>query len=216
MNVLIVGANGQIGQHTVDLLKQQEETTPIAFVRKEEQVKAFEEKGVEARLGNLEASVEEIAAHFNEVDAIVFTAGSGGSTGYDKTLLIDLDGAVKVMEAAEKEGIKRFIMVSAMQAHNRKNWNEAIKPYYVAKSYADRILEASDLDYTIVRPGGLLNDPATGKVDVSENTEGERRVIPREDVAAVIHQSLLNDHTINKAFDLASGDTPIKEAIRSL
>ncbi|MDZ7834077.1 MAG: NAD(P)H-binding protein [Alkalibacterium sp.] len=119
MNVLIVGANGQIGQHLVDELKNEGKHTPIAFVRKEEQVEKFKEQGVEARLGNLEDSVAEIKARMDGIDAVVFTAGSGGSTGYDKTLLIDLDGAVKVIEATKAAGINRFVMVSAFGADDR-------------------------------------------------------------------------------------------------
>lgn len=216
MNVLVVGANGQIGKHLVNQLQDDEQKKPIAFVRKEEQVKEFEAQGIEARLGNLEDSVDEIAKQFDGIDAIVFTAGSGGKTGFDKTLLIDLDGAVKVMEAAQTKGIKRFVMVSAMQANHRENWNEAIKPYYVAKHYADRFLEESGLDYTIVRPGGLLNEPATGKVDLSENTEGERRVVPREDVAKVVFHVLDNEQTVKQSFDLASGETEITEALNKI
>nr|MDH3082707.1 NAD(P)H-binding protein [Bacillus subtilis] len=91
-------------------------------------------------------------------------------TGYDKTPLVDLDGAAKAIEAADIAGIKRFIMVSALQAHNRENWNEALKPYYVAKHYADKILEASGLTYTIIRPGGLRNEPGTGTVSANEGS----------------------------------------------
>lgn len=68
--------------------------------------------------------------------------------------MIDLDGAVKTVEAAEMVGIKRFIMVSAIQAHKRESWNEKMVPYYVAKYYADKILEQSELTYTIIRPEG--------------------------------------------------------------
>jgi uncharacterized protein YbjT (DUF2867 family) len=150
----------------------------------------------------------------NGCDAVIFSAGSGGNTGHDKTLLIDLDGAVKAMEAAEDLGIKRFVMVSALQAHHRENWNTSLIPYYVAKHYADKILEASGLTYTIVRPGGLLNEPGTGRVDAGENKE--RGSIPREDVARVVVETLSEDHTFGRSFDLVSGDTPITEAIQSI
>ena len=171
MKVLVVGANGQIGQHLIQLLKENNEHTVKAMVRKEEQAEALEKLGIETAIADLEGSVDEIAEAAKGCDAIVFTAGSGGHTGADKTLLVDLDGAVKTIEAAEKIGIKRFIMVSALQAHRRENWNEKIKPYYVAKHYADRILEQSSLTYTIIRPGGLLNEPGTGKVSAGENLE---------------------------------------------
>ena len=154
MKVAVVGSNGQIGKQLVKLLQDSDEYSAAAFVRTEQQVREFEDIGVEAVLGNLEGTVEELREALKGSDAVVFTAGSGGNTGYDQTLLIDLDGAVKVMEAAEHAGIQRFIMVSALQAHDRQNWSEQIKPYYVAKHYADRMLVQSNLTYTIIRPGG--------------------------------------------------------------
>ncbi|GAA0366846.1 SDR family oxidoreductase [Alkalibacterium iburiense] len=217
MNVLIVGANGQIGQHLVDVLKEEGKHTPIAFVRKEEQVKSFEDKGVEARLGDLEASVDDIKGKMDGIDAVVFTAGSGGSTGPDKTLLIDLDGAVKVMEAAEANGIERFVMVSAFGADDRDKWNEEIKPYYVAKHYADWWLMDSELTYTIIRPGALKNEDSKETVlikDAIEETDDYS--IPRVDVARVIAASLDNEKTFRQAFDLTTGDSIIEEALNQL
>ncbi|PTM58304.1 SDR family oxidoreductase [Desmospora activa] len=214
MKVLVVGANGQIGRHLVKFLQESEEHTVRAMVRKEEQAKTYQNTGVEAVVANLDDRVDRIAEAANGCEAIVFTAGSGGATGPDKTLLIDLDGAVKTMEAAEKAGIERFVMVSAIQAHNRENWSEKIKPYFVAKHYADRALEQSNLTYTIIRPGGLLNDAGSGKVTAAENLE--RATIPREDVARTIIAVLDEKHTFNRAFDLVSGNTPIAKAIKQI
>jgi len=214
MKVLVVGANGQIGKQLVTLLQASDEFSVRALVRTEEQVKAFDKIEVETVFGNLEETVEQLEVAVKGCDAVVFTAGSGGKTGYDKTLLIDLDGAVKMMEAAKNAGVERFVMVSALQAHHRKNWNEQIKPYYVAKYYADRILVESGLTYTIIRPGGLLNEAGTGKITVGENLE--RGTIAREDVANTIFASLKEKNVCNKSFDLVSGETSILEAVRSL
>jgi uncharacterized protein YbjT (DUF2867 family) len=214
MKVLVVGANGQIGKQVVTFLKESSEHTVKALVRKEEQAKEFKESEIETVLGNLEGTVEELADAAKGCDAIVFSAGSGGHTSSDKTLLIDLDGAVKTVEAAEQAGVKRFIMVSALQAHNRANWNEGLMPYYAAKHYADRMLTQSDLQYTIVRPGGLLNEPGKGKVEATENLEGG--TIPREDVAKTILAVLEAENTYHKSFDLVSGDTPIEDAVKKL
>ncbi|AKD02942.1 SDR family oxidoreductase [Pontibacter korlensis] len=214
MKVLLIGANGQVGQHIVDMLQDNDLHSLRAMVRKEEQAQELQKRGIEAVLANLEGSVDELAKAMEGCDAVVFSAGSGGSTGYDKTLLIDLDGAAKAVEAAEKAGIKRFIMVSAIQAHRRENWSEELKPYFVAKHYADKVLEASSLNYTIVRPGGLLNEPATGKVKVAEDLE--RGSIPREDVAAVIIRSLTEEKAFRRSFDLVSGETPVAEALQLL
>ncbi|WP_034761438.1 SDR family oxidoreductase [Rossellomorea vietnamensis] len=213
MNVAVVGANGQIGKQVVGFLKE-DGHTPRAIVRKEEQVQSFEQEGVEAALVDLEGTVEQISNGLKGADAVVFSAGSGGSTGSDKTLLIDLDGAVKTMEAAKEAGIERFIIVSALQAHHRENWNDSLKPYYVAKHFADRALEDSGLTYTIIRPGGLLNEEGTGKVSAAENLE--RESIPREDVARTIVASLTEESTFNKGFDLISGSTGIGEAVKNV
>lgn len=214
MKVCVVGANGQIGKQVVELLKESSEHTPIAMVRKQEQVAHFENLGVETVLADIADNVDKIAEAITGLDAIVFTAGSGGHTGPDQTLLIDLDGAVKTVEAAEKTGVKRFVMVSALGANQREKWNEAIRPYYVAKHYADRILEQSDLTYTIVRPGGLLNEGGSGKVAIGENLT--RNTIPRADVAKVIVASLSEENTFYQSFDLVSGEIPIVDALKNV
>lgn len=214
MKVLVIGANGQIGQKVVRLLHANEQYTVRAMVRKEEQLEKLKNENIEAVYASLEGTVKELEAAMKGCDAVVFTAGSGGSTGSDKTLLIDLDGAAKSIEAAENVGVNRFIMVSALQAHHRENWNENLKPYYVAKHYADKILEASSLDYTIIRPGGLTNDAGTGKVDVATNLT--RGTIPREDVAKVVVASLTEEGTYKKSFDLLAGDKNIEQALKTL
>jgi len=213
MKVFVVGANGQIGKHLTRILNDSKEFTVRAMVRNEEQAKNYEAMGIETALANLEDTVDSIANAAKGCDAIVFTAGSGGHTGADKTLLIDLDGAVKTVEAAEKAGIKRFVMVSALQANKRENWNEKIKPYYVAKHYADKELMRSNLDYTIIRPGGLLNEPGTGKISIGDQLT--RTTIPREDVAQTIAAVLKEKGTYKRSFDLVSGEAPISEAIKN-
>ncbi|MFD2703447.1 SDR family oxidoreductase [Paenibacillus shunpengii] len=214
MNVLVIGANGQIGRHLVSQLKENPGHTVRAMVRKQEQLEALDKSGIEAVLADLEGTVEELAEAMKGNDAIVFTAGSGGSTGADKTLLIDLDGAVKTMEAAEKAGISRYLMVSALYAEDRTKWPESIKPYYVAKHYADKWLANSSLNYTIIRPGGLKNEPGNGKVSL--NPEAGASSIPREDVAAVIVAALDADNTYRKAFPIVSGTESINEVIEQI
>ncbi len=213
--MFLIGANGQIGKHLVKLLQDSQKHTLKAMVRSEEQAAALKESGVDAVVANLEGSVDELAAAMNGCDAVIFSAGSGGKTGPDKTLLVDLDGAVKSMEAAEKVGANRYVIVSAVQAHNRDSWKDSpIKPYMVAKHYADRMLTASNLNYTIVRPGGLLNEPGTENVKVAEDLEAG--TIPREDVAKTVIATLDNENTFKRSFDLMSGESVIDKALKSL
>jgi uncharacterized protein YbjT (DUF2867 family) len=214
MKVVVVGANGQIGKTLVRFLKEDAGHSPVAMVRKEEQVELFKNECLDTVLADLEGSVDSLVHAVEGSDANVFAAGSGGSTGADKTLLIDLDGAAKMVEAADIAGVKRFVMVSALQANNREKWNEKIRPYYAAKHYADKVLVASDLNYTIVRPGFLLNEAGTGRVKIVENLE--RGSIPREDVARVLFEILAAENTYKKSFDLISGDDRIQDAVENI
>ncbi|MBB6019705.1 uncharacterized protein YbjT (DUF2867 family) [Paenibacillus sp. JGP012] len=214
MNVLVIGANGQIGKHLVEQLAQEGKHQVTAMIRKPEQADTLKKMGAQVVIGDLEGTVDELAEVMKDQSAIVFTAGSGGSTGADKTLLIDLDGAVKTMEAAEKQGISRYILVSAYGADQRSKWSEEIKPYYVAKHFADRALFASELNYTIIRPGGLKNEPGTGKVTIG--TDLRPGSIAREDVARVIAASLQEEKTYRMAFDLVAGEQSISDALGNL
>jgi nucleoside-diphosphate-sugar epimerase len=181
-----------------------------------DQASYFKDIGVETVIGDLEDSVDKLSELISGSDAVVFTAGSGGKTGYDKTLLIDLDAAVKCMEAAEAKNIKRFLIVSAMNVDNRMSWNTSpIKPYLTAKHYADRILKSTDLDYTILRPGRLTDDSGTVLI-TTETGSVSHREIPREDVASTITECLRNENSIGKVFDFVSGKNSITNIVNSL
>lgn len=214
MKVAVIGANGQIGQKLVAMLKESTEHEVRAVVRKKEQAEALKKQNIEAVVADLEGPVSHIAEAVSGCEAIVFAAGSGGHTGLDKTLLIDLDGAVKAVEAAEQAGSNRFVMISALQANNRENWNEQIRPYYAAKHYADRMLEQSSLAYTIIRPGALVNESGTGLIEVSEKLE--RGSVSRADVAAVVYYALNEPHTFGRSFDLIAGSSTIQEALANI
>lgn len=214
MNIFVVGANGQIGKHVIRKIQDTNEHTAIAMVRKEEQMAQLKEQGTKTVLLDLEGSIDDIADAAKGADAIIFTAGSGGHTGADKTMMIDLDGAIKTIEAAKQVGVKRFIMISAIGVHHRDNWMSSAPYYSAAKYYADVWLENSGLDYTIIRPGGLTNNSGTGKVKVAINLE--RGEISREDVASAIVVALENDQTIGKAFDMIGGATPIEDALKTI
>lgn len=216
MKVLIVGANGQIGKHLTSSIQASEQLQAKAMIRKQEQAGFFEKLGAEVALVDLEDPVETIAEAVKGVDAVVFTAGSGPKTGKDKTLMIDLDGAIKTIEATRSAGVKRFIMISSFDtsAEAVLEAGESFAPYVVAKRYADIWLRATNLDYTIIHPGLLTNDEGTGNVQVGDQIESAE--VPREDVAHVIVASLIDDSTIGREFKLVGGNTPIVEALQSL
>ncbi|UII26371.1 SDR family oxidoreductase [Fulvivirga maritima] len=213
--VLIIGANGKIGKILTNKMKEAEDFSPVAMIRKEEQKSYFKDLGVETKLVSLEGELDDIESAVKGLDAVVFTAGSGGSTGQDKTLTVDLDGAVKTMEAAKANEVKRFVIVSALGADDRSFWDKSgIKPYYVAKHFADRTLKTIGLDYTIIRPGMLKDDAGTGKITLEDPMSAES--VQREDVAEVILTSLRQDNTIGKVIEFNNGDKNIEEAVASI
>ncbi len=216
MKVLVVGANGQIGKHLVTIMQNKDNLEAKAMIRKQEQAAVFEELNAETAVVDLEQDIDTIAKAAEGTDAVVFTAGSGPHTGKDKTIMVDLDGAVKTIEAAKAAGVKRFIMISSFDTRREaiQAAPSSFAPYVAAKHYADEWLKRTDLDYTIIHPGALTNEEGTGKVKAA--TEVERGEVPREDIASVIAASLENDSTIGKEFQVVGGTTPINEAIRAL
>ncbi|MFI2855757.1 SDR family oxidoreductase [Paenibacillus sp. JSM ZJ436] len=214
MKTAVFGANGQIGRIFTDLWIREQHGEVRALIRSSDQAGYFEELGADPVLLNLKDDVNTLAKALEGCEAVVFAAGSGGDTGADMTLLIDLDGAVKASEAALKAGIDRFVLVSAMGAGERERWSDSIKPYYVAKHYADQAVESSGLSYTILRPGALTNDEGSGNIEAGPSLEPGS--IPRADVAAAIVTALLEPNTQGKSFELIEGSTPISEALSKL
>ena len=213
MKVLIIGAHGKVGRLLVDELKARK-IDFAAGLRKEEQIKAYQADGIPTQYIDLTASPKDIQNSIAEAgaDTIVFSAGAGGA-GYDKTIEIDLDGAIKTMDAAQILGIKRYVMVSAVYSDDRTKWEASgIRPYYVAKHYADKYLRSTNLDYTIVHPGTLTDDPATGKVNIQSNYEGGS--VARADVAKVIAQAIQTPSSIKNEYNFSAGDQAIQDVIR--
>jgi uncharacterized protein YbjT (DUF2867 family) len=173
----------------------------------------IEKAGAEAIISDVES--DDITSLVKGADVVVFAAGAGSGSGPERKKTVDLGGALKLIDAAEANGISRYLMISAMGAGNPSIWSGQMRPYYEAKAGADEALVSSGLDYTIVRPGSLTNDPGTGLVDIAPKLERRGRV-PRDDVAAVMLASLEADNTTRKTFDMLGGETPIPEALRSL
>jgi uncharacterized protein YbjT (DUF2867 family) len=147
---------------------------------------------------------------------VIFAAGSGSKTGPDKTIAVDQEGAKRLIDAAKKEGISHFIMLSSYGSGDPQAIPK-IAHYLKAKGEADRYLIESGLTYTIVRPGFLSFEPPTGKVEIAEHFESiEGRDIPRGDVAQVIVSCLDIENAKNKTFELLSGNQPIQDALKAL
>lgn len=214
MNVLVIGANGQVGKKVVQELANSNHKA-TAMVRKEEQIEKLKEIGADkVVLANLE---EDFNSAFDGVDAVIFAAGSGGSTGADKTMTVDLYGSIKAVDYAKEKGVKRLVQLSSVGSSNPDEQDEKIKHYMVAKGVADRHLQQTDLDYTIVRPGPLSNNEAKGEIKLSpEFTDIGDESIPRADVAHILVDVLDRNNTYKKTFEVIQGEKEVGELLGAL
>ncbi|MBC1484154.1 SDR family oxidoreductase [Listeria sp. FSL L7-1485] len=204
MNVLVIGANGKIGRHLVKKLALEKGFFVRAMVRKAEQVAALEKLGAKPIIADLK---KDFIYAYDEIEAVIFTAGSGGHTPPEETIKIDQDGAIKAIEFAKERGIRRFILVSSYGADNPENGPDSLVHYLKAKAKADEVLKRSRLEYTIVRPVGLSDDAGTGKI--AEVSGTPKTSIPREDVATFITEALSQKSSFYKTYTIESGETPI-------
>ena len=213
MDVVIGGGHGKIALRLERLLAARGDTAR-GLVRNPDHFDDVSAAGAQAVLADLESDVD-LGPVVAGADAIVFAAGAGPGSGDARKRTMDLGGAVKLIEAAKAAGIRRYVIVSSMGADHPERASGTFGAYLAAKSKADNALRASGLDYTVMRPGGLTDDPGTGTVDVSERL-GRRGQIPRDDVAAALVAVLDAPNTIGKTFEILSGGTPVDEAINAL
>lgn len=220
MKILVIGAHGQIGQQLVQILQAKENCQVIAGLRSASQQEEYQQQNIITAYVDLTKAQAQLEQVMQEVDVVVFAAGSGGKTGADATMMIDLDGAVKAINAAEKTNVSRFIMISSIKANDRGFWSDHAPSkgpesyYYAAKYYANEWLLHSSLDYTILRPARLINQPATGKIQIaSQLTQSIDDIsITRADVAETVATIIESSRLHKQQFDLANGDTPIAQA----
>ncbi|RLV49609.1 SDR family oxidoreductase [Nocardioides mangrovicus] len=212
MRVVIAGGHGQIAQHLEREL-QAAGHQAVGMVRRAEQVPDLEDNGAEAVVVDLEATdVATLAGIVEGAGAVVFAAGGGADGNAARKETVDKGAAIMLADAAEQAGVRRYLMVSAMGTENADPDSEDVFQVYLrAKQAADDDLRRRDLDWTIVRPGRLTDEPGTGLVQVGSLDRGE---VTREDVAAVLVHCLDRVSTVGKTFDLLNGEQEIDEALR--
>jgi uncharacterized protein YbjT (DUF2867 family) len=210
----VVGGHGAVARHHHPLLVEAGRV-PVALVRREEYRAELEALGAQVRLLDIEReNAAAFARAFDGCDAVVFAAGGGPDGNIERKRTVDLEGSLKSIEGARQAGIARFVQVSAIGVDNPlpPDTDPVWRAYVEAKRDADAALRATDLDWTIIRPGLLTDDPPTGRVALGPDEE--RGEIPRADVAAVLAAVIDTGAGIRAQWELVSGDTPIDEAVR--
>jgi uncharacterized protein YbjT (DUF2867 family) len=212
MRVVVAGGHGQIAMQLERLLAQRGDEV-VGIVRNADHVRDLQQAGAQASVLDLEkASVEDVVGVIDGADAVVFAAGAGPGSGAERKHTVDRDAAVLLSDAALAAGVRRYVMVSAIRVDAADPESDDVFQVYLrAKAAADAYVRDQDLDWTIVRPGRLTDEPGTGLVQLGPEVEyGE---VPRADVAAVLLGVLDDPATAGKQFNLVSGDTPVAKAL---
>jgi uncharacterized protein YbjT (DUF2867 family) len=185
------------------------------LVRSPDQAVELAECGGKPVVVDLEnADKAEMADALEGMDAVVFTAGAGPGSGPERKWTVDYGGAAKLIEAALANNISRYVMVSSQGADPDAEGDDTFAVYQSAKGRADEELRSSGLDYSIVRPTLLTDEPARGTVEIGERVG--RGKISRDDVAAVLMHVLHAPEASGKTFEVREGDVPIAEAVARL
>jgi uncharacterized protein YbjT (DUF2867 family) len=212
MDVVVLGGHGQIARQLLARLAARGDHAR-GIVRNPDHADDLREIGAEPAIGDVER--ESIAPLVAGADAVVMAAGAGPGSGPERKRTVDLGGALKLIDAAKVNGVPRYVMVSAIGAGDPESATGPMSAYQQAKADADAALVASGLDFTIVRPGRLTDDPGTGRVEAAEHL-GRRGSITRADTAAVLLAVLDAPSAIGRTFEVLEGETPIAEAIAAL
>jgi uncharacterized protein YbjT (DUF2867 family) len=212
MDVVIAGGHGKVARRLGRLLAARGDRVR-GIVRKPEHVADLEEDGVEGVVLDMEQA-DDLSDAVRGADAVVFAAGAGPGSGAERKQTVDLGAAVKLVEAATSTGVNRYVMVSSIGAHDPASGG-SMQPYLEAKAGADRALMDSGLEWTVVRPGSLTDDPGAGRVRLTTEL-GNRGPIPRDDVAAVLLACLDAPETAGLVFEAFAGDQEIELAVRAL
>jgi nucleoside-diphosphate-sugar epimerase len=211
VNVAIAGAHGKIALRLARLLVAGGDRV-TGLMRNPDHAGEVSQAGASPVICDLEqATVEEIATAVEGADAVVFAAGAGAGSGADRKLTMDRDGAIKLLRAATAAGAARYLMVSAVGAEDPPGGDAVFEVYLRAKAEADEAVTASDRDWTIVRPGGLTDDPGTGNVRIDPTPF--RGTVPRDDVASVLARLLSDPRSTRRVLYLNSGERPIEQAL---
>jgi uncharacterized protein YbjT (DUF2867 family) len=214
MEIVIAGGHGKIALLTEQLLADAGHTVR-ALIRSSAHNADVEATGAQPVVADLEKlEPEQLAPLLSGAAAVVYAAGAGPGSGSARKWTMDYGGAVKLIEACTRAGVDRYVMVSGRGADADAPDDGGFGTYLKAKGKADAELEASGLRYTILRPVGLTDDPASDAVSTDPDSWVE--TIPRADVAAAIVAVLGEPRTAGLTIVLRSGAETMAAAIESL
>lgn len=210
MRIVIAGGHGQIARLLSRRLADRGDTV-VGLIRNPDHTADLTADGATPVVADLEAiDPATLAGHLAGADAVVFAAGAGPGSGVTRKDTVDRAAAL-LADAAALAGVRRHLLVSAMGTDDPPAGDDVFPVYLRAKAAAEDDLRARDLDWTVLRPGGLTDDPATGRVSLARHVEPGP--VPRDDVAAVLVALIDTPATSGGTYELVGGDLPVAEAV---
>ncbi len=206
--VLVVGATGQTGRLVVQEL-QRHGFAVRAFARDADKASRILGDEIEIVTGDVKdpASLPPAMAG---MDAVISAIGARSATGPDRPEKVDYEGVRNLAQAAAAAGIRHFVLVSSMGVtHEDHPLNKMFGDVLIWKARGEQALRDSGVPYTIIRPGGLVNEPGgRGRVvAVQGDPRLGRAVLPRADLATVCVAALLYAEAArNKRFEVYRSD----------
>ncbi|WP_433665062.1 SDR family oxidoreductase [Nocardia sp. CA-128927] len=217
MRTVIAGGHGKIALLLAELLTSRGDQV-VSLIRNPEHAADVTAVGAEPAVLDLEhADAADLLATVRGSDAVVFAAGAGPGSSAERKYTVDRDGSVRLADTAERAGVRRFVQISTMGAGQppAPGSDDIWAAYIDAKTQAEDDLRKRALDWTILRPGRLVDTAATGLVTLAVPPVG-RGDIARADVAAVLAELLPATHTAGATLELVSGDTAVDRAVAAL
>jgi uncharacterized protein YbjT (DUF2867 family) len=208
--IIIIGGHGKVALPLARILTEHGDEVSSVF-RNPEHADDVAGTGARPVVADIERlGTDGLAGLLAGHDAVVFAAGAGGGNPA-RTYAVDRDAAIRIIDAAARAGAKRFVMVSYFGAgpDHGVPQDDPFFAYAEAKAAADAHLRASDLDWTVLGPGRLTLEPATGRIAIGQG-KGE---VSRADVAHVVAAALADDSTIRRTIEFNNGDLAIAEAL---
>lgn len=209
MKVIIFGAHSNVGEHVVSKLMKNGYSS-CAVITNESQVETLKKLGANELVIYDEKLLPTL---FQGYDAVIYLTGVNPKTKAGRTVMVDHQSVIETVKEAEKQGVKRFVMMSPIMA-NEAEGDESRG--IGAKEMPDELLRQSNLTYTIVQPGALTDKPGHGKISAAETLDSNELEISREDMAEVLVMSLETVAVFNKTFEVAGGDMTVSKALASL
>jgi len=215
--VLVVGATGSIGQHVVDVAAEKGYTVR-ALVRDPAKARHFS-RGVQVTAGDV-TRPETLTAAVEGIDAVVFTLGSDGQ-GTVGAKTIDYGGVRNVLMALGSKQVRIALMTSIGVTDRAGSYNQSTESHDW-KRRSERLVRASGMHYTIVRPGWFdYNGPNEHKLvflqgDKRHSGTPKDGVIARRQIAEVLVASLSSVGATRKTLELMAVEGPAQKDMEPL